>query len=85
MSPDLALQFCPGDGSLEIEHIYDYEPGGHHPVRLGDTFGDAGRYRVIHKLGSGGFATVWLCQDMTVTETPGYWALKIVVAARRRI
>lgn len=29
-----------------LEHVYDYEPGGHHPVHLGDVF-DNGRFRVI--------------------------------------
>jgi hypothetical protein len=44
------------------ERMRLYRPGGFHPVRLGDTFSD-GRYQVHHKLGSGGFATVWLARD----------------------
>ncbi|KAJ8131911.1 hypothetical protein O1611_g1711 [Lasiodiplodia mahajangana] len=62
-----------------IEHTEDiekYAPGGFHPVHLGDTL-DNRRYRVTHKLGAGGFATIWLARD----ETEGMWvALKIIVA-----
>jgi len=45
-----------------IEDIEDYVPGGFCPVHLGDTFADQ-RYKVIHKLGAGGFSTVWLARD----------------------
>ena len=48
------------DGVKERE---DYKPGGFHPVHLGDHIGEDNRYRVIHKLGNGGLATVWLCRD----------------------
>lgn len=61
-----------------LEHVYDYEPGGHQPVQLGDVF-DNGRYRVLHKLGSGGYANVWLCRDLAA-PTPKYVALKIIMA-----
>jgi len=63
-----------------LEHIYDYEPGGHHPIHLGDVYGDNGRYRVIHKLGHGGFANVWLCRDIGKIEVTRYVALKILMA-----
>ncbi|NXS56227.1 SRPK kinase, partial [Brachypteracias leptosomus] len=36
--------------------------GGHHPVREGEVLNT--RYRALHELGCGAFATVWLCQDM---------------------
>lgn len=71
---DLHLEGTPFD----LEHLYDYEAGGHHPVQLGGVFDD-GRYRVIHKLGSGGHANVWLCRDLAA-PTPKYVALKILVA-----
>ncbi|NXF78225.1 SRPK kinase, partial [Sclerurus mexicanus] len=36
--------------------------GGHHPVQEGEMFNM--RYQALHELGSGAFATVWLCQDV---------------------
>ena len=44
------------------ERMERYRPGGFHPVKLGDTF-SGGRYKVHHKLGWGGFSTVWLARD----------------------
>lgn len=63
-----------------LERIYDYGPDGYHPVHLGDVYGNDEPYRVIHKLGSGGFATVWLCQDTQATGATQYVALKILMA-----
>ncbi|KYO26304.1 SRSF protein kinase 3-like [Alligator mississippiensis] len=37
------------------------DEGGHHPAQQGDVL--HGRYQVLQRLGSGYFATVWLCQD----------------------
>lgn len=45
------------------EKLESYRPGGYHPVTLGDTFKDD-RYEVVHKLGWGGFSTVWLARDL---------------------
>jgi serine/threonine-protein kinase SRPK3 len=45
------------------EPEYRYRIGGYHPVLLGDTFKD-GRYKVLHKLGFGGYATVWAARDL---------------------
>lgn len=39
-----------------------FSTGGHHPVQEGEVLN--ARYQVLHKLGCGTFATVWLCQDM---------------------
>ena len=44
------------------ENILDYRPGGYHPVALGDAVKD-GRYIIRHKLGYGGFSTVWVARD----------------------
>ena len=44
------------------EYIELYEPGGYHPVELGDKFSN--RYVVEHKLGYGGYSTVWLARDL---------------------
>ena len=59
-----------------VENVEKYEPGGYHPVHLSEAY-DNGRYRIVHKLGYGGFSTVWLARD-TFKET--YVALKFVVA-----
>ncbi|KAF4470836.1 cmgc kinase [Fusarium albosuccineum] len=60
-----------------VEPLEVYQDGGYHPVHLGDCYGPSGRYRVLHKLGYGGFGTVWLCRD-TLNET--YVSLKILAS-----
>ncbi|KAG4432460.1 hypothetical protein IFR05_012050 [Cadophora sp. M221] len=62
-----------------LEQVYDFESGGHHPVLLGDVYNNR-RYRIIHKLGSGGFGVVWLCRDTEAKGTTKYLALKIQMA-----
>ena len=58
-----------------IENVEEYLLGGNHPVHLGDGYG--GKYKVINKLGSGGFAIVWLARNI---EEHQYVALKILKA-----
>jgi serine/threonine-protein kinase SRPK3 len=58
-----------------VEDLEVYEAGGYHPIHLGDLLGD--RYQVIHKLGHGGFSTVWLCRD---TSKGRYVAVKVHTA-----
>lgn len=63
--------------SLEdVEDIEHYRPGGFHPVHLGDIY--EGRFKVLHKLGAGGYSTTWLALDTLETR---YVALKIVKAS----
>jgi serine/threonine-protein kinase SRPK3 len=57
----MAPRFIPSRLDV-IEDIEDYQPGGYHPISVGDTF-DHGRFRVLHKLGFGGSSTVWLARD----------------------
>lgn len=47
---------------FDQERLVGYKPGVYHPVCLGDCFKD-GRNHVHHKLGWGGYSTVWLCKD----------------------
>ncbi|RMD41388.1 hypothetical protein DV735_g3723, partial [Chaetothyriales sp. CBS 134920] len=61
----------------DLEDLEDYDESGYHPVYIGDTLGTSSRYRVIHKLGHGGFGTVWLCRDQ---QSPGYVAVKVMTA-----
>lgn len=44
------------------EDAEKYRKGGFHPIHLGDAL-HGGRYCVLHKLGHGGFSTVWLARD----------------------
>lgn len=55
------------------ENILDYQPGGYHPVALGDTLNNC-RYKIYHKLGHGGFSTVWVARDATYV-TPALYPL----------
>jgi len=52
------------------ERMSRYRPDGFHPVKLGDTF-KSGRYKVYHKLGYGGFSTVWLAIDQLYVPAAG--------------
>ncbi|KXH25936.1 serine/threonine-protein kinase SRPK3 [Colletotrichum nymphaeae SA-01] len=60
------------------EWAESYRPGGFHPVHFGDVF--KGRYKILRKLGSGSFGTVWLAFD---SPRDRYVALKIEVAKRK--
>ncbi|KAE8312104.1 kinase-like domain-containing protein [Aspergillus transmontanensis] len=44
-----------------VERMEYYEPGGYHPVKIGDCFHN--RYRVMYKLGHGTYSTIWLARD----------------------
>src|SRR5690554_5153541 len=55
-------EYHPNSLLLTQERPSRYKPGGLHPVEVGDTFND-GRYIVIHKLGFGGFSSVWAAHD----------------------
>lgn len=65
-------------GSNEgLESLEEYQEGGYHPIHIGDVLGPSDRYRVIHKLGHGGFGTVWLCRDSLQAR---YIALKVMIS-----
>lgn len=58
-----------------IEDCESYIPGGFHPIHLGDVLHS--RYRIVHKLGYGGFSTVWLARDALLNR---YVSAKILRA-----
>jgi hypothetical protein len=60
------------------EGIECYGPGGYHPVCLGDTFNN--RNKIHHKLGWGGFSTVWLAKDTRRVQVHGFLLLGIANA-----
>lgn len=47
---------------IDAEPLYRYQKGGYHPIILGECL-KAGRYKVLHKLGWGGYSTVWAARD----------------------
>ncbi|KAG5294127.1 protein kinase [Histoplasma capsulatum G186AR] len=60
------------DGAESLEK---YNPGGYHPIMIGDMLHE--RYRIVGKLGFGGYSTVWLAQD---THLKSYVAVKVGIA-----
>ncbi|PYH29279.1 kinase-like protein [Aspergillus neoniger CBS 115656] len=58
-----------------VETLEEYQPGGYNPVMIGDVLHS--RYRIVDKLGHGGYSTVWLARDTTVKR---YVALKVNTA-----
>ncbi|KAJ5934433.1 hypothetical protein N7466_003980 [Penicillium verhagenii] len=62
-----------------IEYVEDldrYRPGGYHPLKIGDDLDD-GRYRLVDKLGYGGYSTIWLVRDLQMAR---YVAVKVITA-----
>lgn len=62
---------------MDLENFEDYTLGGYHPTVIGDQFHN-GRYEVVHKLGFGGYSTIWLARDKHLQR---YVSLKILVAS----
>ncbi len=58
-----------------VEDLEDYRPGGFHPTSIGDVFQN--RYKVLHKLGYGGYSTIWFARDEALERNV---ALKILTA-----
>ncbi|KAI0395500.1 kinase-like domain-containing protein [Xylariaceae sp. FL0594] len=63
---------------INAEPIERYGDGcAYYPVRIGEVLG--GRYRIVHKLGHGGFSTVWMADDDRENKAV---ALKILVSGK---
>ncbi len=58
-SEEAGALFC----DVDAEPLARYRKGGYHPTHLGDMLNN-GRYNIVHKLGWGGYATVWLARDL---------------------
>ncbi|PYH90933.1 kinase-like protein [Aspergillus ellipticus CBS 707.79] len=58
-----------------VEKLEDYRLGGYHPIMIGCMLHD--RYKIVDKLGHGGYSTVWLAYDTNVKQ---YVALKVNIA-----
>jgi serine/threonine-protein kinase SRPK3 len=58
-----------------VERLDMYTPGGYHPVMINDLLCD--RYRVVDKLGFGGYSTIWLARDYQLNR---YVAIKVNVS-----
>ena len=56
----------------DSENLENYEPGGFHPILVGDILHS--RYRVVDKLGFGAWSTIWLCRD---EKSNKYVAVKV--------
>jgi serine/threonine protein kinase len=53
-------------GCIEgVEELTGYRTGGFCPIRIGQMLGS--KYEIIAKLGYGGYSTVWLAKDVSVT------------------
>ncbi|KAF2965870.1 hypothetical protein GQX73_g7690 [Xylaria multiplex] len=60
----------------EVEELELYEPGGYHPVMINDTLHN--RYRIVDKLGYGGYSTIWLARD---DQLQRYVAIKVNISS----
>ncbi|EFR02617.1 CMGC/SRPK protein kinase [Nannizzia gypsea CBS 118893] len=61
----------------DVEELEGYRPSGYHPILIGDTLCGS-RYKIVHKLGYGGYSTIWLAYDK---HHQRYVSLKILIAA----
>lgn len=60
----------------DVEDLHKYCPGGYHPLQIGDKLHE-GRYRLVDKLGYGGYSTIWLARDLRRAK---YVAVKAITA-----
>ncbi|VUC36442.1 unnamed protein product [Clonostachys rosea] len=70
------LPMSPYRCDVDAEPLHRYQPGGLHPLELGDVLKN-GRYEIIHKLGWGGYSTAWAAKDKKKNQ---YVAIKVLVS-----
>ncbi|KAF5554103.1 CMGC kinase [Fusarium phyllophilum] len=72
-----AGDFVDSDDEFEVEEVSEkpqrYLEGLYYPICIGETL--ANQYRIEHKLGHGGFSTVWMAYDVLANKDV---ALKIM-------
>ncbi|KAG6012688.1 hypothetical protein E4U54_007358 [Claviceps lovelessii] len=64
----------------DAEPLEKYQPGGYHPIMIGDLLNR--RYRIIDKLGYGGYSTIWLAHDNSQNH---YVAVKVGTSSSSRL
>lgn len=68
--------------------LEDYQPGGFHPVHLGDILGPSRRYRVIHKLGhctcvdSVQYGFVRICRTRDASLSKSWWERLSIMSSK---
>jgi serine/threonine protein kinase len=69
---------------METEDMTRYVSGGYHPIGIGDVLGPTSErsYRIVHKLGYGSYATVWLAQKTASSNS--FVAIKVTTAESDR-
>ncbi|KAG6008644.1 hypothetical protein E4U43_000115 [Claviceps pusilla] len=63
-----------------VEELEEYQPGGYHPIIIGDLLHD--RYQIVSKLGYGGYSTIWLAHDQSKNR---FVAVKVGVSGSDRL
>ncbi|KAF2872815.1 kinase-like domain-containing protein [Massariosphaeria phaeospora] len=71
LNPSIEYQWIDGVERLEL-----YQSAGYHPVMINDMLHN--RYRIVDKLGFGGYSTIWLARDETAKH---YVAVKIGISS----
>ena len=69
------MSLQPLDEYPGVESIANHRKGGFHPIHFDDVLHN--RYRIVHKLGYGSYATIWLVEDI---YSDGCAALKVLSA-----
>jgi serine/threonine-protein kinase SRPK3 len=62
--------------NIDVENLEEYRIGGYHPTVIGATLHE-GRYEIVHKLGFGGYSSIWLAWGRHLQR---YVSLKILIA-----